>query len=52
MDDIVAEEQDFSLRELPPSRRFESARDPTVEGVVLLSAVHPDDGPHPVLMRI
>jgi hypothetical protein len=50
MDGVVAEEGDVALPELGPAAGHDALRGPPVEGVVLLAAVDPDGGPHPVVV--
>ena len=52
MDHVVAEDQDVAGRQLSAADRLEASWNATVEGVVLLAAVHSDDCPHPVLVGI
>src|SRR5215217_4772593 len=51
MDGIRAHHEYLTRGDLPPAGALEPGRCSTVEGVVLLAAVHADDGPHAVLMR-
>jgi hypothetical protein len=52
VDGVVAQNQDVAGRELPATRPLEAPGSSAEEGIVLLPAVHPDHGPHPVLMGV
>jgi hypothetical protein len=52
MDDVVTKDQDITGRELSPARWFEAIGASTEECVVLLPAIHTNNRPHAVLVRI
>ena len=51
VDGVVTEEGDVALEELRAAALHHPLGGPPVEGVVLLAAVDPDGGPHPMIVR-